>query len=116
MIKNYIQFLNELNDSGIVSIKMSNLLKANGINLINGQKAIPPLEDMKVLDPSGKDNFVYNRYAHINLAYQSGYEDGIYFQLHENETVNDNYSIIIHNQWISSFVFRFSYKIDALSE
>ncbi|MGB4841199.1 MAG: hypothetical protein WBP08_19475 [Saprospiraceae bacterium] len=75
---------------------MSNLLKANGINLINGQKAIPPLEDMKILDPTGKDNFVYNRYAHINMVYQSGYEDGIYFQLHENETVNDNYSIIIH--------------------
>jgi hypothetical protein len=75
---------------------MSNLLKANGINMINGQKAIPPLEDMKILDPSGKDNFVYNRYAHINMVYQPGYEDGIYFQLHENETVNDNYSIIIH--------------------
>ncbi|MGB4958021.1 MAG: hypothetical protein WBO36_01030 [Saprospiraceae bacterium] len=75
---------------------MSNLLKANGINLINGQKAIPPLDDMKILDPSGKDNFVYNRYAHINMVYQPGYEDGIYFQLHENETVNDNYSIVIH--------------------
>jgi hypothetical protein len=74
---------------------VSNLLKANGINVFNGVKIVPLLKDMAVLDPTGKDNFIYNRYAHINMFSMVDGKDTLAFKLNENEVVNDNYSIIM---------------------
>ena len=75
--------------------KISNLLKANGLNLFNGVKVVPALKEMSILDPTAKYKDIYNRYAHINLYYHKDVGDDVYFQLNENETVNDNYTIII---------------------
>lgn len=74
---------------------ISNLLKANGINVFNGVKVVPLLKDMAVLDPAGKYNFIYNRYAHINMLYLIDMNDSIQFKLNENNVVNDNYSIFM---------------------
>jgi hypothetical protein len=74
---------------------LSNLLKANGINVFNGVKTVPLLKDMALLDPTGKNNFIYNRFAHINLFYLIDMKDSIQFKLNENEVVNDNYSILM---------------------
>lgn len=76
--------------------KFSNLLKPHQIDVINGIHPVPNFEDMKVLDPTGKDVNIYNRYAHINLYYHKDGGDQVYFQLNENKTVNDNYTIIIN--------------------
>lgn len=74
---------------------LTNLLKANGIKVLNGVKHVPILSDMKVLDPSEKDNFIYNRYAHINVNPFIDGKDSVVFKLNENEVVNDNYSIFM---------------------
>jgi hypothetical protein len=47
--------------------RLTHLLKANGINVFNCVKLVPPMKDMKVLDPSGKQDTVYNRYAWITV-------------------------------------------------
>jgi hypothetical protein len=73
--------------------KVANLLKVNGIKFFNGVKAVPILSDMKVLDSSGKDKFIYNRFAHIVLTTFINGKDSVRFKLNENEVVNDNYSI-----------------------
>ena len=74
---------------------ISNLLKVNGINVFNGVKVVPQLKDMAVLDPSGKNKFIYNRYAHINLISLVDGKDSVGFKLNENIVVNDNYSIFM---------------------
>lgn len=74
---------------------ISNLLKVNGINVFNGVKIVPQLKDMAVLDPTGKNNFIYNRYAHINLLSFIDGKDSVAFKLNENIVVNDNYSIFM---------------------
>jgi hypothetical protein len=73
--------------------KIANLLKANGTNVINGVKMTPPLNDLAVLDPFGKDIFIYNRYAHIILTPLIDMKDSVVFKLNESLVVNDNYSI-----------------------
>ncbi len=72
---------------------LTNLLKVNGINVFNGVKAVPILNDMKVLDPSGKNDSIYNRYAHIVLQTYIDGKDSVNFRLNENKVVNDNYTI-----------------------
>ena len=47
--------------------RLSNLLKANGINVFNSVKLVPPMKDMKILDPAGKQDSVYNRYAWMTI-------------------------------------------------
>lgn len=69
------------------------LLRVNGIDVFNGVKSVPILKDMAVLDSSGKNNFIYNRYAHINLATYIDWKDSVGFKLNENPVVNDNYTI-----------------------
>ena len=50
---------------------------------------------MAVLDSQGKNNFIYNRYAHINMITHINWKDSVGFKLNENEVVNDNYSIFM---------------------
>jgi hypothetical protein len=45
-----------------------NLLVANGIHTINGTHIYPQLSLWKTLDPTGKFDFYYNRYAHIGFV------------------------------------------------
>ena len=73
----------------------TNLLKVNGINVFNGVKVVPLLKDMTLLDPSGKENFIYNRFAHIVLASYIDWKDSVVFKLNENDVVNDNYTIYL---------------------
>lgn len=47
--------------------RLTHLLKAGGINVFNSVKLVPPMKDMKVLDPTGKDDSTYNRYAWMNV-------------------------------------------------
>jgi hypothetical protein len=47
--------------------RLTHLLKANGINLLNSVKLVPPMSDLKVLDPTGQRDSVYNRYAWITM-------------------------------------------------
>jgi hypothetical protein len=94
---------------------MSNLLKVNGINVFNGVKVVPLLKDMAVLDPGGKHNFVYNRYAHIHMVSMMDMKDGIRFKLSENRVVNVEYSIFIDPcsprlQQLGVKYFLFTYK------
>jgi hypothetical protein len=57
----------------------ANLLKTSGINVFNGVKWIPALEDMATLD-SGADS-IYNRYAHVDLHTFVNNRDTVAFQL-----------------------------------
>lgn len=42
-------------------------LAANGVNILNGVNIYPNFEWLKIVDPEGKYDEVYNRYAHIGI-------------------------------------------------
>lgn len=71
--------------------RLSHLLKSAGINVFNCVKLVPPLNDMKVLDPPGRYDSVYNRYAWMTVAPLIGQADTVVFRL----TNNDGYTIYI---------------------
>jgi hypothetical protein len=78
--------------------RLTNLLKANGINLLNSVKLVPPMSDMKVLDPTGRNDSSYNRYAWITMNSKDiaqflvpGYRDTVIFRT----TFQDGYSIFM---------------------
>lgn len=75
------------------SMRIANLLKTNGIKVFNGVKTVPLLKDMAVLDSSGKNKFIYNRYAHIVMTMHIDWKDSIGFKLIDNIEQNDIYSI-----------------------
>jgi hypothetical protein len=59
------------------------LIKATGATVFNGTKILPDLELMRKLDPQGKNNVVYNRYANIGCdlserKYDVGFAGTIY--------------------------------------
>lgn len=72
-------------------VRTSNLLKASGIKLFNGVKYLPPLDDMKMLDPEKKYDSVYNRYAWISMQMYINWRDTVIFQ----QTYNDGYTIFM---------------------
>lgn len=47
---------------------LPNFFIAAGGNVLDGVKYAPPLEDIKILDPKGEYNSIYNRYAHIMMG------------------------------------------------
>ncbi|HBG81384.1 TPA: hypothetical protein DDW69_00930 [candidate division CPR2 bacterium] len=49
------------------------LLKASGLNVLNGVKYTPDIELLKKLDDGAPDDKTYNRYAHINIVEQDIY-------------------------------------------
>jgi hypothetical protein len=57
--------------------RVTNLLKANGISLLNCTKLIPVFDDMRVLDPTGDYYSVYNRYAWITMGTYIDGKDGL---------------------------------------
>jgi len=59
----------------------ADMVKATGANCFNGVQFAPPLEKLHILDPSGKDNAIYNRYAHIVVDPLTEGEDSVHFAL-----------------------------------
>lgn len=49
---------------------LPDLIKTAGANVFNGTKVVPPLDDLRVLDPDGRHASIYNRFAHIRLSPQ----------------------------------------------
>jgi hypothetical protein len=47
--------------------ELANLFKAAGARVFNGTLFVPPLEELRLLDPAGQHEAVYNRYAHVWL-------------------------------------------------
>jgi hypothetical protein len=73
------------------NVRLTHLLKANGINILNGVKYVPPLEQMRILDPQKQSDSVYNRYAWISMSSLMDGNDGVNFV----KTFNDAYTIQI---------------------
>lgn len=48
-------------------IRLTHLVKSTGSNIMNGVKYVPPLEMMKILDPKGINDSVYNRFAWVTM-------------------------------------------------
>jgi len=70
-------------------MRLTNLLKANGINIFNGVKYVPALEDMRKLDRSRIYDSIYNRYSWVTMSsYIDGTDTVIFMQ-----TYNDGYTI-----------------------
>lgn len=67
----------------------ADMFKAAGAQVFNGTKIIPPLDDLRVLDPTLSSTSVYNRYAHIALVPTQSLTVGFKLDL------NDHYSIAI---------------------
>lgn len=69
-VSKQIQSIKE-NDKNATWIGNSNItgqyLMANGVNCLNGVNTYPNFKWLKVVDPDGKYNEVYNRYAHIHI-------------------------------------------------
>ncbi len=51
---------------------VADLLKTSGANVVNGTKVVPPLDDLRVLDPDANSAQTYNRYAHVDLVPVNG--------------------------------------------
>ena len=94
---------------------LANLLKANGIKVLNGVKFVPIMKDMEVLDPAGKYKYIYNRYAHIGMTMYIDLKDSIEFRLVANKEQNDIYNILMDPcspklKQLGVKYFLFSYK------
>lgn len=75
------------------NVLLANLLKVEGIQVFNGAKSPPILSEFKIFDPTGKDDFIYNRGGYNNLFSFIDGKDSTVFKLNENATVNDTYSM-----------------------
>lgn len=79
------------------NMRLTHLLKAAGIDVFNTVKFVPPMKDMKVLDPFRKNDSVYNRYAWITMDskqlsqyyYGAGWNDTVMFR----QAYEDGYAI-----------------------
>ena len=78
--------------------RLTHLLKANGIDLFNSVKLVPPMKDMKVLDRTGRYDSVYNRYAWMTMNskqvaqnFDVNWNDTVIFR----QTFQDGYTIFI---------------------
>ena len=67
----------------------ANYIKAAGIKCYNGVQFAPPLEKLHILDPTMKNDSIYNRYAHIACSSMIDGRDSIKFTLKQS----DMYSI-----------------------
>jgi hypothetical protein len=68
----------------------SGFITTTGANVFNGTKYAPNISAMKILDPSGNNNDIYNRYANIVIGNRPEI-DRVGFQLF----YEDNYGITI---------------------
>jgi hypothetical protein len=51
---------------------LANWLKAAGAQVANGTKIVPPLAELRALDPDSRAESVYNRYANVSLIERPG--------------------------------------------
>jgi len=72
-------------------MRLTNLIKATGSNILNGVKYVPPLEIMKILDPKGVNDSIYNRYAWITMSMYINWKDTVFFK----QTFQDGYTIFM---------------------
>lgn len=75
-----VQALQQDNDGmwatdGDDSARLANLLVANGVKTLNALEVTPDLETWKTLDPDGKWEETYNRYAFISVKIQETESD-----------------------------------------
>jgi len=60
---------------------LPNFFIAAGGDVLDGVKYTPPFNDIKILDPKGEYNNVYNRYAHIMMGENKDLTKEISFEL-----------------------------------
>jgi hypothetical protein len=65
------------------SDNVADLCKAAGAYVFNGTQVVPPLDDLRLLDPSGASRTIYNRYAHIEVLPVRG--AGVRFELRQSD-------------------------------
>lgn len=53
------------------------LLKSAGIYVFNGVKLVPPITDMRILDRTGRDDSIYNRFAHVGFKMYINWRDTV---------------------------------------
>ena len=58
------------------NVVAANLLKAAGARVFNGTNYVPPIEDLRLLDPTSSAAPIYNRYAQIALIPERGEDIG----------------------------------------
>lgn len=80
-----------LGKEGWEGARLAQLLVANGINGFNGVKFVPPIKDMRVLDPSGQYDSVYNRYAWVTMQTYIDRNDTVVIR----QSFNDGYTIFL---------------------
>jgi hypothetical protein len=62
---------------------VSYIVTATGVNELSGVKNVPDIQTMRVLDPTGRNDSIYNRYAHsIYYPYIDG-RDSTVFRVNE---------------------------------
>jgi hypothetical protein len=71
------------------NVRLTHLIKANGINVLNGVKYVPAIDQMQVLDPQKLKDSVYNRYAWVTMTSFIDGNDGVNFV----QEFNDAYTI-----------------------
>jgi hypothetical protein len=62
---------------------VADLFKSAGAQVFNGTKFVPPLEELRVIDPKETGASIYNRYAHIELEPAQGPD--VSFSLHQGD-------------------------------
>jgi len=77
------------------NVRYATILMGANVNIMNGVKHPPILEDFKYLDPEKKYLDIYNRSGYINVAPFISGTDSVVFKLNENNVVNDTYSLFL---------------------
>ena len=73
------------------NVRLTHLLKANGINILNGVKYVPALEDMRKLDKARIYDSIYNRYSWVTMGMYIDWKDTIIFK----QSYQDGYVILM---------------------
>jgi hypothetical protein len=60
---------------------LASLLAAAGVNSVSSVNLYPNTDAWRVLDPMGKSEFVWNRFAHVQWVFEDGLADPTFFLL-----------------------------------
>ena len=83
-------------------------LAANGVNILNGVNIYPNFDWLTIVDPEGKYNEVYNRYAHIGIILSDKTEFTLLTQ--------DSYEVRLTYQNIKDLKVKYYFTDTKLSE
>lgn len=92
---------------------LSNFIKSTGVNVFTGVKYAPDIKTMRKIDISGKNDSIYNRYAHIVVNSMPNPMDSVIFQLPQQDLyiINiDPCSNKLRNAGVKYFVFSYNPK------